>query len=213
MNNTKEKSKQMFGWLEKSTSGLKSKLLRVLFPNEHGGTNYYHYEHRVIMFVNKIKWWCKLSKVFLKFWKIPFAINDLETALDYSFKHIDDQYDQIKDKENTIEGLIEQLVEERWDNTMTEGMNEDEHYKKCYRDIFMAYSDYDENKYGLALSQLGGIQIPDKYLTERESDHRWEIGYEENRIAMCGTYDTYYDDARYIAEGLKRRGFLNDYKS
>ena len=36
------------------------------------------------MFVNKVKWWCKLSKVFLKFWKIPFAINDLETALDYS---------------------------------------------------------------------------------------------------------------------------------
>tara|TARA_B100001057_G_C22440896_1_gene791139 strand:- start:26 stop:658 length:633 start_codon:yes stop_codon:yes gene_type:complete len=198
----KKKPEHMFGLLSK----IKDQTLRVLFPNKWGGTNYYHYEHRAIMFINNVKRWCNESRVFLKFWKIPFAISDFKEAVDHSFKHIDSLYDQVNDRENSIQSLIESLVEERFHSSTPAKT-----YKQCYREIFMAYSDYDEdNKHGLATAKLGGLKLQEEYLTEDESNLRWELGYEHQREAMCGCYDDYHDLALYNVHRLKQNGFLKD---
>ena len=72
--------------------------------------NYYHYKHRLIMFVNQIISWLKLSKVFLKFWHIPFDIERYDYAVNYADRQIDDCYDTIKRRDKTIENLANELA-------------------------------------------------------------------------------------------------------
>jgi len=213
MNNTKEKSKQMFGWLEKSTSGLKSKLLKVLFPNEHGGTNYYQYRHRVYMFINKIKWWCKLSKVFLKFWKIPFAIQDLEQVGEDALRASSQANEEIDTLNSTIDALIERIVERRYDQTpIAAGMSEDDHYKKCYREVFKeCCSDYDDDiENSLAFASIGNVRLQLKYMNEDEFELRFDKDYEQWRENMDPYNATHHSEACYLMNDLKKRGFYDN---
>ena len=74
--------------------------------------NYYHYKDRFIMFVNQIISWLKLSKVFLKFWHIPFDLERYNYAVNYADHQIDDMSDAIKRRDKTIENLANELASE-----------------------------------------------------------------------------------------------------
>ena len=110
----KKKPEQMFGWLSK----LKDKTLRVLFPNKWGGTNYHAYKWNLHQFyITPAIQWIKGCKVFLKFWKIPFAIQDLEQVGEDAIFASNQAIDKINSLNSTISGLIEDVVEQRFDQT------------------------------------------------------------------------------------------------
>ena len=146
--------------------------------------NYYHYKHRFIMFVNKIIRWLKLSKVFLKFWHIPFGIECYDYAVNYADRQIDDCFDAIKRRDETIEKLANELASEY---KYGQQMSEEESYREAYKFAYEEWQEY----------------IPEKYLTKKEQDDKVE-----GDIDAYVTYDpiaeqTYYDLMRYELNTLK----------
>ena len=134
---------------------MKKKLLQVLFPNKWGGTNYYHYEHRVRMVIFNIINWIKLSKIFLTFWKLPRAIEGFNNAVDYAKHEIKDLHEVIERKEDQVDTLIVALIEEYTRNQMST--------REAHREVYqMTFYDNWEN------------HIPSKYLTEREAEDKFD---------------------------------------
>ena len=113
---------------------MKYKLLQVLFPNKWGGTNYYHYEHRVRMVIFNIINWIKLSKIFLTFWKLPRAIEGFNNAVDYAKHEIKDLHEVIERKEDQVDTLIVALIEEYTRNQMSTREAHREVYQMTYYD-------------------------------------------------------------------------------
>ena len=148
---------------------------------------YYYYKHRFIMFVNQIKRWLKLSKVFLKFWHIPFDLERYNYAVNYADHQIDDMSDAIKRRDKTIENLANELASEY--QYGSEQMSEEESYREAYR---FAYGEEEWQEY-----------IPEKYLTKKEQDDKLD-----RDIDAYVTYDpiaesSYYDLMRYELNRLK----------
>jgi hypothetical protein len=205
----KEKIQTMFGWLSK----LKNKTLRVLFPNEWGGTNYHAYKWRLHQFyITPAIQWIKGCKVFLKFWKIPFAIQDLEKVGEDAIFASTQANEEINSLNSTIAGLIEGIVERRWDQTpIAAGMSEDDHYKKCYRDVFEEYcQDYSNHeKNPLAYATIGNVKLDSKYLTKDEYEDRFDMEYEDWRMNMDPYNATHHSEACFLMNDLKERGFYD----
>jgi hypothetical protein len=165
----------------------KSSILRVLFPNEHGGTNYYAYKHRACMFVSQIKRWLKLSKVFLKFWHIPFDMERLTLAAHYADKELDDCFESIHSKDETIKNLTNELASEYiW----FKKMSEEEAYREAYQ------STYGEEEWQ--------SYIPSKYLTKREADDKFDRDLDAFVTRDPIGDSTYYDLMRYELNSVKR---------
>ena len=146
---------------------------------------YYHYKDRFIMFVNKIIRWLKLSKVFLKFWHIPFDLERYDYAVNYADHQIDDMSDAIKRRDKTIENLANELASEY---QYGQQMSEEESYREAYR--FAYEEEWQE-------------YIPEKYLTKKEQDDKFD-----RELDAYVTYDpiaeqTYYDLMRYELNTLK----------
>jgi hypothetical protein len=210
MNKNKEKIQTMFGWLSK----LKSQTLRVLFPNKWGGTNYHAYKWNLHQFyITPAIHWIKGCKVFLKFWKIPFAIQDLEQVGEDAIFASSQAIEKIDTLNSTIDALMERQVERRWDQTpIAAGMSEDDHYKKCYREVFIeCCSDYDDEvENHLAYAQIGDIKLDSKYLTKSEYDLRFDMDYEEWRIGLDPYNTSHHNEACYLMNDLKSRGFYDN---
>jgi hypothetical protein len=206
----KKKPEQMFGWLSK----LKDKTLRVLFPNEWGGTNYHAYKWNLHQFyITPAIQWIKGCKVFLKFWKIPFAIQDLEQVGEDAIFVSSQAIEKIDTLNSTIDALIEGIVERRYDQTpIAAGMSEDDHYKKCYREVFKEccreYSEYEKNH--LAYATIGDIKLDSKYLTEDEYEDRFDMDYEEWRCGLDPYNTSHHNEACYLMNDLKNRGFYDN---
>jgi len=203
----------MFGWLENQLSNVKEKMLRIIFPNEHGGTNYYAYKHHLLTFYYDpfICWW-PAAKVFLKFWKIPFAIQDLQKAVDYGDRGLKDAAETAEMVKHEIECLINALADQKFHSgKIPEGMSEDDFYKKCYREVFFFFLDYDsDSEGGLAVASICGVRLPSKYLTKDEDSYRFDMDYEYGREVMCGCHETWHDELLFLANDLKERGFYDN---
>ena len=131
------------------------RLLQILFPNKWGGTNYYHYEHRVRMVIFNIINWIKLSKIFLTFWKLPRAIEGFNNAVDYAKHEIKDLHEVIERKDDQVDTLIAALIEEYTRNQMSA--------EEAHREVYqMTYYDKWVNR------------IPSKYLTEKEAEDKFD---------------------------------------
>ena len=205
----KKKPEQMFGWLSK----LKDKTLRVLFPNKWGGTNYHAYKWNLHQFyITPTIEWIKGCKIFLKFWKIPFAIQDLEQVGEDAIFASNQAIDKINSLNSTISGLIEDVVERRFDQTpIPKGVSEDDHYKNCYREVFAeCCRDYDDDiKNHLAYAEIGDIKLDSEYLTEREYEERFDMDYEEWRSNLDPYNTSHHNEACYLMNDLKDRGFYD----
>ena len=199
----------MFGWLSK----LKDKTLRVLFPNEWGGTSYYRYKWNLHQFyITPTIEWIKGCKIFLKFWKIPFAIQDLEEVGEYAIDASSSAMDKVDDLNKTIDCLIQRITERRYDQTpIPKGVSEDEHYKNCYREVFAeCCPDYDDDiKNHLAYAQIGDIKLDSKYLTDSEYEERFDMDYEEWRSNLDPYNTSHHNEACYLMNDLKDRGFYD----
>ena len=131
------------------------RLLQILFPNKWGGTNYYHYEHRVRMVIFNIIDWFKLSKIFLTFWKLPRAIQGFNSAVNFAKHEIKDLREVIERKDDQVDTLIAALIEEYTRNQMSP--------KEAHREVYqMTYYDKWVNR------------IPSQYLTEKEADDKFD---------------------------------------
>jgi hypothetical protein len=209
MNKNKEKIQTMFGWLSK----LKDKTLRVLFPNEWGGTSYYRYKWNLHQFyITPTIEWIKGCKIFLKFWKIPFAIQDLEEVGEYAIDASSSAMDKVDDLNKTIDCLIQRITERRYDQTpIPKGVSEDEHYKNCYREVFAeCCPDYDDDiKNHLAYAQIGDIKLDSKYLTDSEYEERFDMDYEDWRSNLDPYNRSFHSEACYLMDDLKDRGFYD----
>ena len=116
--------------------------------------------------------------LFLKFWKIPFAIQDLEQVGEDAIFASNQAIDKINSLNSTISGLIEDVVERRFDQTpIPKGVSEDDHYKNCYREVFADCSrDYDDDiKNHLAYAESGDSKLNSKYRNEREYEERFDM--------------------------------------
>ena len=131
------------------------RLLQILFPNKWGGTNYYHYEHRVRMVIFNIIDWFKLSKIFLTFWKLPRAIQGFNSAVNFAKHEIKDLREVIERKDDQVDTLIEALVEEYTSNQMTPEEAHREVYQMTYYDNWVNH-------------------IPSQYLTEEEAEDKFD---------------------------------------
>ena len=204
----KEKIQTMFGWLSK----LKNKTLRVLFPNEWGGTNYHAYKWRLHQFyITPAIEWIKGCKVFLKFWKIPFAIQDLEKVGEDAIFASTQANEEVELLNSTIAALIEDVVERRYDQTpIAAGMSEDDHYKKCYREVFAeCCRDYDDDENYLAYATVGNVRLDSKYLNKSEDHYRFDMDYEQWRENMDPYNATHHSEACFLMNDLKERGFYD----
>ena len=169
------------------------RLLQILFPNKWGGTNYYHYEHRVRMVIFNIIDWFKLSKIFLTFWKLPRAIQGFNSAVNFAKHEIKDLREVIERKDDQVDTLIAALIEEYTRNQMSP--------KEAHREVYqMTYYDKWVNR------------IPSQYLTEKEADDKFDrdldnyvtadpianMGYQElmdyeiSQLKKGGIYETSY---------------------
>jgi len=206
----KKKAEQMFGWLSK----LKSQTLRVLFPNKWGGTNYHAYKWNLHQFyITPAIQWIKGCKVFLKFWKIPFAIQDLEQVGEDALRASSQANEEIDSLSLTIDALIERIVERRYDQTpIAAGMSEDDHYKKCYREVFKeCCSDYDDDiENCLAWVTIGNVRLDSKYLNKSEDHYRFDMDYEEWRSGLDPYNTSLHNEACYLMNDLKNRGFYDN---
>ena len=171
------------------------RLLQILFPNKWGGTNYYHYEHRVRMVIFNIIDWFKLSKIFLTFWKLPRAIQGFNSAVNFAKHEIEDLREVIERKDDQVDTLIVALIEEYTRNQMSP----EEAHREAYQMAF-----YGEDQWYR--------HLPNKYQTEKEMDQIFDddldayltrdpigdAGYQElmnfeiSQLKKGGIYETSY---------------------
>jgi hypothetical protein len=196
MLNKKDKIQTLFGWL-------RTKLYEPF-------SSVWNFKH---FYLNPAIKWIKLSKVFLKFWKIPFAIEDLQLASKYAIKQNRQDGKHISDLNNKIEALIEDVADLAYHyNPKPSGLTDDEYYKKCMRNAFKANCDdyFPSEDECLAWVKIGDVRLATKYLTKDEEDHRFDLDYEHHRGAMCGYENDFYDEATYLLGSLSRRGFYDN---
>jgi len=196
-------AKQMFGLLEAQLSNVKFKSLRIK-----ARINHFLWKYWV-----PFKCWFPAAKVFLKFWRIPFAVEDLQEAVDHGHQGLKEASKDLSEKTREIKLLIERLVELKYHTEKKPaGMSDDDFYKQCYREIFIRYADnYDEDREdAIVYCSIGGVSIPDKYLTRDEEVASFELGFEWSREAMCGCHETYHDELLFLANDLKERGFYDN---
>ena len=164
--------------------------------------------------IDPIKWTIQSNKLktLLKFWKIPFAIQDLEQVGEDAIFASNQAIDKINSLNSTISSLIQHLVEQRFDQKpIPKGVSEDEHYKNCYREVFTECCvDYDDDiKNHLAYLTIGDIKLDSKYLTEREFEDRFDMDYEEWRSNLDPYNTSHHNEACYLMNDLKERGFYD----
>jgi len=166
---------------------MKKKLLQVLFPNKWGGTNYYHYEHRVRMVIFNIINWIKLSKIFLTFWKLPRAIEGFNNAVDYAKHEIKDLHEVIERKEDQVDTLIVALIEEYTRNQMSTREAHREVYQMTYYDKWVDH-------------------IPSGCLTEEEAEDKFDRDLDRHITSDPIGDASYHEMMNYELCQLKKGG-------
>ena len=198
-NNNKDKSQTAIEWLVAKVAKLNQPFRNIWYFKT--------------FYIKPAIRWCKLSKVFLKFWKIPFAIEDLQQASNYASKQIRIDAKHINNLNYNIKGLIDDVaaIREHY-QPRPSGLTEEEHHKECMRYAFKGNCEnYDHNDdKSLARATIGDVRLADEYLTAQEEDARFDLDYEEHRDGMAGCEVTYYDEFKFLLGSLNRRGFYDN---
>ena len=174
---------------------LKDRIDEVLFKKLHH--KYRNLKHSIEILIEQIK----NAKVLLKFWKLPTAIAEYDYAFGHAHLHIRGYEKMVGSRDRAIKYLIEKLAKERIDENTTAAEK-----KEIYRDIYESYAvESVTNIYG----EDGYYRIPTKYLTKSEQVERFEDDHEWQREAMCGCYETHWDEAVATIDNIQDLGFYS----
>ena len=147
------------------------------------------------------------SKIFLKFWQIPIALNYYQDATNFLRGYIDEQRDEIDSYISTRDYLFEEIADLR---VHFENLSSQDATRKTYAE-HTGYDDewqYNEN---LKLRDADNIDefvnlCPTKYLTEDEFNYMTDRDM-DNMVTRCPIANQTLEDLAYYNLGkLEDRG-------
>ena len=161
------------------------------------------YKHRYYF---KFKDICQLNfKIYSSIFAIPAVLRSYNYITNHALLGLRLYREEVEERNNTIEGLLEDLVQAK----LGDGEYTKEQERAAYREVYLQDNIAEITKDGIPV-----FELPSEYMTRKEQNDAFDRDYEHHREVMCHCYDSIEEQIDYelINGPLKKGGWYEEKK-
>ena len=165
--------------------------------------NYLEYKYfRICDSLKKIKF---NFKTYSSIFAIPAVLRSYNFITNHALLGLKLYREEVEERNTTIEGLLEDLVQAK----LGDGEYTKEQEREVYREVYLQDSIREITKDGLKV-----FELPSEYMTRKEQNDWFDDHYEHHREAMCHCYDSIEEQIDYELNNgpLKKGGWYEEKK-
>ena len=165
-----------------------------------------YYKHRYHFKFFKFKDICQLNfKIYSSIFSIPAVLRSYNYITKHALLGLKLYREEVEERNNTIKGLLEDLVQAK----LGDGEYTKEQEREVYREVYLQSSIAEITKDGLKV-----FELPSEYMTRKEQNDWFDDHYEHHRDALCHCYDSIEEQIDYELNNgpLKKGGWYEEKK-